>query len=302
MKIRLLFLSWLTSILILLGSTLEARAASVGLDFGLSQRDSTAEESGVSPITDAPNMRTIRESSRVNETSPGKASIEAAKVEAAKEASLHKKQDRISTLTVESPSISPSHSDRDSGMLNFSVGDEFDNAAVDATVASIGTVEGFGESTAITAATVQNIEQSAVVALRRAIVGQESGGKFDIVNPHSGALGYAQLMPANVKAWGRQALGYAPSKRAFLSKPDLQLRIIDHKLRQYWQEELQATAGNEQEAVLRVASRWYSGNANLYTSTRPQYYRAKNGKHYRYPSISAYSWSVWRKYQQQGNH
>ena len=147
--------------------------------------------------------------------------------------------------------------------------------------------------------TPQNNAQ--IIALRRAILGQESGGKFDAVNPHSGALGYAQLMPANVKAWGRQALGYAPSKREFLSKPELQLQIIDHKLRQYWQQELKTTGGDEQEAVLRVASRWYSGNANLYTSTRPQYYRAKNGKHYRYPSISSYSWSVWRKYQKQAS-
>ena len=71
-----------------------------------------------------------------------------------------------------------------------------------------------------------------LVALRRAIIGQESGGKFNSVNPHSGALGYAQLMPANVKAWGKEALGYAPSKRQFLSQPEVQLRIVNYKLRQ----------------------------------------------------------------------
>jgi|GEM_PF-2601939 len=138
-----------------------------------------------------------------------------------------------------------------------------------------------------------------ITALRRAIIGHESGGDFGAVNPHSGALGYAQLMPANVKAWGREATGKAPTQKEFLSQPDLQLQIIDHKLGQYWREELQATAGDEHTAVLRVASRWYSGNANLYTSTRSQYYRAKNGQHYRYPSIASYSQSVWRKYQQQ---
>ena len=37
--------------------------------------------------------------------------------------------------------------------------------------------------------------------------------------------------------------------------------------------ELKATGGDEHTAVLRVASRWYSGNANLYTSTR---YRQNN--------------------------
>ena len=142
--------------------------------------------------------------------------------------------------------------------------------------------------------TPQNNAQ--IIALRRAILGQESGGKFDAVNPHSGALGYAQLMPANVKAWGREAIGREPSKQEFLSKPELQLQIIDHKLQLYWQEELKAAAGDEQTAVMRVASRWYSGNANLYTSTRTQYYKTKDGKQHRYPSISAYSWAVWRKY------
>ncbi len=131
-----------------------------------------------------------------------------------------------------------------------------------------------------------------VVRLRRAILGQESGGKFDAVNPHSGALGYAQLMPANVKAWGQEAVGYAPSKQEFLSKPELQLQIIDHKLGQYWQEELQTAGGDEQTAVMRVASRWYSGNANLYTSTRKQY-----TKGHEYPSIASYSNSIWLKYQ-----
>lgn len=131
-----------------------------------------------------------------------------------------------------------------------------------------------------------------LTALRRAIIGQESAGKFYIVNPHSGALGYGQVMPANVGPWSRAALGRTVSTSEFLKNPDLQIKIIDHKLGQYLDNALRITGGNEAIAIKRVAAIWYSGNPNLYTSTRPQYYKG-----YRYPSIAAYSESVLRKYQ-----
>ncbi len=133
-----------------------------------------------------------------------------------------------------------------------------------------------------------------VTALRRAIVGQESGGKFNIVNPHSGALGYGQLMPENVAPWSRAALGREVSVPEFLNNPNLQIKVIDYKLSQYFDRALQVTGGDEATAVKRVAAAWYSGNPKLYTSTTPQFY---NG--YPYPSIAAYSQSVLRRYQQQ---
>lgn len=133
-----------------------------------------------------------------------------------------------------------------------------------------------------------------VTALRRAIIGQESGGKFYIVNPHSGALGYGQLMPANVAPWSRAALRRELSATEFLNSPELQIKVIDHKLGQYFDRALQITGGNEATAVKRVAAIWYSGNPNLYTSTRPQFYKG-----YRYPSIASYSQNVLRRYQQQ---
>ena len=133
-----------------------------------------------------------------------------------------------------------------------------------------------------------------ITALRRAIIGQESGGKFYIVNPHSGALGYGQLMPANVAPWSRAALGRELSVTEFLNSPTLQIKVIDHKLGQYFDRALQITKGDEATAVKRVAAIWYSGNPNLYTSTAPQFYKG-----YRYPSIASYSQSVLRRYQQQ---
>jgi hypothetical protein len=131
-----------------------------------------------------------------------------------------------------------------------------------------------------------------VTALRRAIIGQESAGNFWIVNPDSGALGYGQLLRTNVGPWTKAALGRALTPEEFLANPNAQIRTIDHKLNEYLQRELAYTGGQNQElAIRRVASRWYSGNPNLWNNTRPQY---SNGR--RYPSIASYTRSVWQRY------
>lgn len=132
-----------------------------------------------------------------------------------------------------------------------------------------------------------------VVFLRQAIIGQESSANFRAVNRHSGALGYAQIMPSNLPRWSREALGYPVSRAQFLARPDLQIAIVDYKLNQYWQRSMLASNGDPAIAIQRVASWWYSGKPERYTSTQTQFY---NG--YRYPSIAAYSQSVLRRYQQ----
>jgi hypothetical protein len=139
---------------------------------------------------------------------------------------------------------------------------------------------------------------SPMVALSRAIIGQESSDDFQSLNSHSGALGLAQIMPANLSAWSQDILGYRLTPDEFLNNPKLQMKIIEHKLSEYWQEALVDSNGDEEVAVLRVASYWYSGNPNLYTSTVPQSYQGKNGKLHRYPSVSEYSNSVLKKYRQ----
>jgi hypothetical protein len=131
-----------------------------------------------------------------------------------------------------------------------------------------------------------------VTALRRAIIGQESAGKFWLINPDSGALGYGQLLRENVAPWTKAALGRALTPQEFLASPELQIKTIDHKLNQYLQRELIYTGGNNEEvAIRRVASAWYSGNPKLWNNTSPQY---SNGR--RYPSIKSYTGSVWRRY------
>lgn len=137
-----------------------------------------------------------------------------------------------------------------------------------------------------------------VEALSRAIIGQESSNESKSLNSHSGALGLAQIMPANLSAWSQDILGYRLTPDEFLNNPELQLKIIEHKLSEYWQEALADSDGDEEVAVLRVASYWYSGNPNNYTSTVPQSYQAKNGKLHRYPSVSEYSKLVLKKYKQ----
>lgn len=133
-----------------------------------------------------------------------------------------------------------------------------------------------------------------VQALRQAIIGQESGHQCNITNHSgSGAAGLAQIMPENVRAWSREAIGREVSVPEFLSDCRLQLQVIDHKLAQYWQSEQQSGAA-ESEVVRRVASRWYAGRAEWYDNDAPQSW---NGN--AYPSIRAYTLAVLAKYQQQ---
>ncbi|MGG6264732.1 lytic transglycosylase domain-containing protein [Leptolyngbya sp. AN03gr2] len=131
-----------------------------------------------------------------------------------------------------------------------------------------------------------------VILIRQAIIGQESGANFRAVNRHSGALGYAQIMPENLPQWSREALGYVVSRKEFLSRPELQIAIVDFKLNQYWQKSIVASNGDVAIAIKRVAAWWYSGRPEKYRNTTTQYY---NG--HRYPSIASYSQSILRRYQ-----
>ena len=106
-------------------------------------------------------------------------------------------------------------------------------------------------------------------AFLAAIIGQESGGNYRAVNKDSGALGYAQVMPANVAAWSKEILGYSVTPTQFLNSPALQRAIVEGKLRKYY----------NQYGAAGAASAWYSGDPKAYNSTRSQ------GN---YPSIKQY--------------
>lgn len=106
-------------------------------------------------------------------------------------------------------------------------------------------------------------------AFLAAIVGQESGGNYRAVNKDSGALGYAQVMPANVASWSKEILGHSVTPAQFLNSPALQRAIVEGKLRKYY----------NQYGAAGAASAWYSGDPNAFNSTRSQ------GN---YPSIKQY--------------
>lgn len=131
-------------------------------------------------------------------------------------------------------------------------------------------------------------------ALRRAIIGQESGGRFNAVNPHSGALGYGQVMPFNIEGKGRgwdfEILGRDITPEQFLKSPELQIKIINGKLEQYVRSQT-VEGRSEEEVVRRVASIWYSGRANLWNDAKPQTYNGHS-----YPSIAKYTGSIWNRY------
>ena len=55
-------------------------------------------------------------------------------------------------------------------------------------------------------------------------------------------------MPANVRSWSREALGYEISPEQFKSRPDLQEKIVHFKLDQYFREGM-TKYGNEETAV-----------------------------------------------------
>ena len=130
------------------------------------------------------------------------------------------------------------------------------------------------------------VGQVSIDGARKAIVGKESGNNFQAVNPDSGALGFAQVMPENVGPWSREILGRTISQREFLRSPDLQMAIINGKLEKYFAQE--SAKGYSGDVLLRrVASIWYSGRAGLYNNTRPQYYGAGT-----YPSIANYTLDV----------
>jgi hypothetical protein len=106
------------------------------------------------------------------------------------------------------------------------------------------------------------------------------------VNPHSGALGYGQVMPQYVAKWTKEALGKSLTPREFLNNPKAQLATINHRLAGYLKLAMKQSKGNLSQAVRRVAAMWYAGQSNSgnFASMNPQSYAG-----HAYPSIGAYT-------------
>lgn len=70
------------------------------------------------------------------------------------------------------------------------------------------------------------------------IAKKESGGNYGVVNKHSGAMGKYQIMPSNIvgagRGWDYEALGHDVSTSQFISSPQIQEKIAQYKLQQYY--------------------------------------------------------------------
>lgn len=126
-----------------------------------------------------------------------------------------------------------------------------------------------------------------LMALRQAIVQQESSGQATLVNSLSGAAGLSQIMPENLPGWSKAALGKEITMQEYMNNPDLQLKITDHKLGEYLNT-AKGKTGDESEQIKLVACWWYSGPGGNCGSTR-----AEAGGH---PSISDYANEVLERY------
>lgn len=120
-------------------------------------------------------------------------------------------------------------------------------------------------------------------AFARAISHHESGGNYNAVNRHSGALGKYQIMPFNISSWSRAALGYTISPSQFLSSPQYQEKIAQHQLRQYY----------NQYGPAGAAVAWYAGPGAAQRFVR-QGYASRGTEANGYPSVYSYLNNIMR--------
>jgi murein DD-endopeptidase MepM/ murein hydrolase activator NlpD len=129
---------------------------------------------------------------------------------------------------------------------------------------------------------VVDTARSGLGSLYSRIVQQESGGDSTQINPDSGAIGLAQVMPSNVPSWTQQCLGTSLTADQFAADADAQKKTIDCKLQEFWTA-AKASGESEYEQCRSVAAQWYAGDRTLKDSDAPQA---------GYPSIRAYTTSV----------
>lgn len=120
--------------------------------------------------------------------------------------------------------------------------------------------------------------------LMRGLGLQESSNRYGLVQSGTHALGKYQILPNNVREWGREmGLGNV-SPQEFLANPKLQEDMVHFKLNQYIQKYGPAGA----------AAAWYGGDggARAYLHNNPRIYSAQAGG---MPSINSYVSSVIQK-------
>ena len=114
-----------------------------------------------------------------------------------------------------------------------------------------------------------------VPGLMRALGFQESGGRYKADNPASygpsnPALGKYQILWTNVLGWSRAAgMPHPGTKEDFKNNPAYQEKLAQWKFSDYVRQ-ASAKTDDPDIAIRMAASAWYSGNMDLYESTRPE--------------------------------
>ena len=141
-----------------------------------------------------------------------------------------------------------------------------------------------------------NFGSDAVGRLTAAIVAKESNNNYRAYNPDagdgtpfSGAIGIGQVMGANVPSWSEKYYGQRLTPEEFSKNNAAQDAVVRGRIKEDFMEQ-KAGGRSDEAAARRVAAKWYSGNPNLETSTRPQMSGGKS-----YPSISDYATDVVRR-------
>ena len=141
------------------------------------------------------------------------------------------------------------------------------------------------------AATTSTGNSNAGRKLRVAIIGKESGGNYEVLNPDSQAIGIGQVMPENVPSWTAKHYGQRLTPNQYRYNRAAQDAVVHGQLQEYYDAEI-AAGRSEALAIRRAASAWYSGNPNKYDNNRVQTYKGR-----RYPSIREYTMDILRRYQ-----
>jgi hypothetical protein len=140
------------------------------------------------------------------------------------------------------------------------------------------------------------MEQTPIQRFRRAIIGQESGGDYEIINKDSKAIGIGQVLPKNVPSWTKKYYGRSLTPHEYRYNREAQDAVLNGRFRDmlaYYSQ--QGYTG--EEMIRRAAAEWYGGRGNhhLYDTTHKQYYDGVA-----YPSFREYTTNIWRMYQQGG--
>jgi hypothetical protein len=116
---------------------------------------------------------------------------------------------------------------------------------------------------------IDKVTEQILNGLMSSIVSQESSGNPNLEHPVSKAVGLGQVLPSNIPTWTQEAFGQELTLEQFKNSPDAQFYTIRYKLFDYYRRAIAASSGDLYLAVRRVGAQWYSGQADLYESTKP---------------------------------